>query len=593
MRYTPIKTQAIVILIIVMVLPIILVGITTTMYYRDVTRQSIWEGNLGRAETISAFTSQYVDSAIHYVESQAARPSVYEAVNTSNTAFLNNTIMYIQNSSIFYNVYVTDYTGTVISSYPLDITGRNDSDKPWVSEVLRNKNGYISDSTFSVVTGKPTVFISAPIMQNKTIKGVMVGSLDLYYYGNYLKTRNMPGNEYVYLVNRTGHVMVHTNRSYMDIMQNVSTREGVDRALLGEDGIIEQYNPLEKADKLASYSAIPKYGWGVVISVPTAVAYEPINRATSWLIAFISIMIILAVAIAGLISTSIVNPLLHMIIATSRMPYGDYRKDLPLERQDEIGDLARSFDHMAGDIRESQQKTEAARDQAEEEKSRAELYVDIMGHDINNLNQTALASLELLGMDTELTDEQRELASNAITSISGSAGIIDNVRKIQKITGEEVHLEDVDIDEMIRKCIAESPRPQGKKVVINYSSRHGMIIKGTPLLKEVFCNIIGNSIKYSGSEVTVDIDTQRITEPGKSYYEVAIADNGYGITDEVKPRIFRRFERGTTKAHGKGLGLYIVKMLVERFGGSVEVQDRVPGDYKKGAKFVVRLPAAK
>lgn len=119
-----------------------------------------------------------------------------------------------------------------------------------------------------------------------------------------------------------------------------------------------------------------------------------------------------------------------------------------------------------------------------------------------------------------------------------------------------------------------------------------MLVMGVPILKEVFCNMINNSIKYSGPDVTVDIIPGESAIMGKKFYSIVIADNGIGIPDEVKVKLFRRFQRGTTKAHGKGLGLYIVRSLLEKFNGSVKVEDRVPGDYSKGTKFTVILPAA-
>ncbi|WP_424357155.1 cache domain-containing protein [Methanocella sp. MCL-LM] len=593
MIFKSIRTQAIIILIVVMVLPIILIGTISTIYYRDLIRQNIWEENLDQAKTIASFSSHYIDSALLYIESQASRSSIFAATDTEDREFLNDTLRQIQSSGIFYNVYVTDASGTVITSYPYNVSGRDDSDKPWVRAVLGGKSGYVSNAVRSPVTGMPTVYVSAPIVQNATLRGVMVGSLDLYYYSNYILSPNTTGSKYIYIVNKTGHVILHTNRSYMDVMLNMSDYAGVAQVLRNEEGIIEQYSHREGEYKLASYSPIPKYEWGVLVSMPVNVAYGPINNATLWYAVFTILMVLIAVAIAWVASSSIVDPVLHMTKATRKMPYGEYKQDLPLDRRDEIGDLARSFDHMAGDIRDSQHNMIAARDRAEDEKTRAELYVDIMGHDINNLNQTALTSLELVELNQKLPPDDRTLITRAITSIRGSAGIIDNVRKIQQITSEELHLENVDIDDLIRRSIAEAPRPQGKSVIINYRPKPGMITRGTPLLKEVFSNILGNSIKYSGREVTIDIDTREIVENGIISYAVAIADNGYGIPDDVKPRLFRRLERGTMTGSGKGLGLYIVKMLVERFGGTVSVTDRVPGDYTKGAKFTVRLPAAK
>ncbi len=70
-----------------------------------------------------------------------------------------------------------------------------------------------------------------------------------------------------------------------------------------------------------------------------------------------------------------------------------------------------------------------------------------------------------------------------------------------------------------------------------------------------------------------------------------VEDNGPGIPDDFKGQIFHRILRGTTNAKGMGLGLYLVKSLVESYGGHVWVEDRITGDYTKGVRFVVMLPA--
>ncbi|MEM2925372.1 MAG: ATP-binding protein, partial [Methanocellales archaeon] len=110
--------------------------------------------------------------------------------------------------------------------------------------------------------------------------------------------------------------------------------------------------------------------------------------------------------------------------------------------------------------------------------------------------------------------------------------------------------------------------------------------------KEVFVNLIGNSIKYSGESVEIAINVEEFIKDDKRYYKVGVEDNGNGVPDELKTRIFKRFERGTTKAKGKGLGLYIVKTLIEKYGGEVWVEDRVKGDYTKGSRFCFTVPKA-
>jgi signal transduction histidine kinase len=89
----------------------------------------------------------------------------------------------------------------------------------------------------------------------------------------------------------------------------------------------------------------------------------------------------------------------------------------------------------------------------------------------------------------------------------------------------------------------------------------------------------------------VTISLEPVEECGGRNYRVSVEDNGPGVPDSFKLKVFNRLLRGDAGAKGMGLGLYIVKTLVDTFNGRVWVEDRVPGDHAKGAKFVVLLPA--
>jgi signal transduction histidine kinase len=112
------------------------------------------------------------------------------------------------------------------------------------------------------------------------------------------------------------------------------------------------------------------------------------------------------------------------------------------------------------------------------------------------------------------------------------------------------------------------------------------------LIDEIFINLVENSIKHSPPDkpLVIDIVQSEVCEDRKEYHRISVEDNGPGVPDEVKEKLFARFYRGTTKTRGKGLGLYLIKTLVEDFNGKVWVEDRVPGDHSKGTKFVIMIP---
>ncbi len=585
MMLNSIKVKTLLILIPLVILPILLVSIAGTLFYRDVVRQNIWDDNLAQAKALSAYTSSSLNYSSLYLKSLASRPLVISDLARNQSSTLNVTTRFAVGRSDFGSLFITDGTGKIVSSYPNDwLLGNDSRDRPYVSQAILNSS-FVGGPLLNE-TGEPVIYLGVPVTdQNGTVLGAIIGELDTDdMAANFFETQ-VKNRQFVYMVNATGHIIVHSNRSYMVSMMDYSSVPAVRDVIGGKTGIGEQYNPIEHEWRLAAYAPVPDVGWGIVVAVPVDIAYRPIYEATYAFAVLILALMLLTAIIAFSLGNYIVGPIVGISTATKAMTNGgDYGRYLPLRRNDEIGELARSFDSMSRRIMEDKERIT-------EEKDRAELYVDIMGHDINNLNQVALANLELVADDPGLTEDERASVLGALAAVQGSAGIIDNVRKIQRINQEKLDVVPEDLNDLILESIRDMPRPPEKKVVVNYTPKPGLMIRGNPLLKEALSNLIGNAIKYSGNAVTIDITVDKVDRAGGPYYDVSIADNGEGIPDEVKPKLFRRFQRGTTKAHGKGLGLYIVRSLIEKLGGSVRAEDRVPGDYRKGARFVVSLPA--
>jgi PAS domain S-box-containing protein len=226
-----------------------------------------------------------------------------------------------------------------------------------------------------------------------------------------------------------------------------------------------------------------------------------------------------------------------------------------------------------------------------EAKMQAELYLDLMGHDINNMHQIAIGYLELALDALDLDKIERELIIRPLETIQRSAKLIDNVRKLQRVQAREIKEDVVDLDDILDRVVGEYREIAGQKIVCNNGSGSHKVM-ANELLYDVFANLVGNAVKHTGGNGTDIVVGVGIASDGtKKYYQVSVEDNGPGIPDELKDKVFNRLQRGETRARGVGLGLYLVKSLVESYHGRVWVEDRVRGDYSKGSRFVVMLPA--
>jgi PAS domain S-box-containing protein len=229
-----------------------------------------------------------------------------------------------------------------------------------------------------------------------------------------------------------------------------------------------------------------------------------------------------------------------------------------------------------------------------EAKAQAELYLDLMGHDISNLHQIMMMQLEIaedmLVTNGILTGEDKDVIDTPLKTLEKATRLIDNVRKLQKLRAGEYQMESVDLSLTLDEVIKTYAKIPGREITINYVLCPGCLVWANPLLKDIFSNLLDNAVKHSSGQLEVRVEVDRADPNGSAYYRVMIEDNGNGIPDDRKDEIFQRFRRGQTKAKGTGLGLYLVKSLVEGFGGRVEVRNKVPGNYTKGTRFSVYLP---
>lgn len=208
----------------------------------------------------------------------------------------------------------------------------------------------------------------------------------------------------------------------------------------------------------------------------------------------------------------------------------------------------------------------------------ANLYLDILTHDINNAITGPYLVSQMLHEDLE--GHNKEISANILSGLDKCADIIRNVETIRRIHQARKSLHGIALDPMIQAEIQGNPG-----VVFKYNGT-AAVANADELLREIFTNIIGNSIKYGGPDVVINID---VTEKG-DMIEIRISDNGPGVPDEKKSLLFHRFARATDQKSGKGLGLYIISSLVRRYGGKIQAEDRIAGypDLGLAVRFTIR-----
>ena len=246
-------------------------------------------------------------------------------------------------------------------------------------------------------------------------------------------------------------------------------------------------------------------------------------------------------------------------------------------------------------------KKKAATELQESEKryreayNRSNFYKDLFAHDINNIFQNIQSSTELLAL---LLDEMNIRKGNNFIDIikdqiiRGST-LISNVRKLSEIEEIESPLKKIELFGVlneVKNYITKSF--QNRKINLEILSDEKQIfVNANAILTDVFENILINAIRYNrNSLIELMIKVSKDIFNGKNFIRMEFIDNGIGIPNEMKEKVFQRGYNHKGIIKGLGLGLTLVKKVIGIYNGQIWAEDKVNGDYTQGSKFIIIIP---
>lgn len=254
---------------------------------------------------------------------------------------------------------------------------------------------------------------------------------------------------------------------------------------------------------------------------------------------------------------------------------------------------AREAVALTARLKESQEQLKQALQQAESASVAKTNFLSNMSHDIRTPMNALLGYTKMLKpkiKDEELLGyvDKMEKSGNLLLSIINHVLDMARIESGRMEVNEVYSRVGVDIEELISVFSVEAKKKH-IRLLTSEQVEHRHIMADITKIREIFSNLISNAIKYTPEGGTVEFNTRELpcSRPGYMRIQTEIADNGMGMSKEYLPTLFDAFtrERNTTvgKISGTGLGMAIVKKLVDMQGGTIEVQSELG----KGSRFIV------
>ena len=307
------------------------------------------------------------------------------------------------------------------------------------------------------------------------------------------------------------------------------------------------------------------------------VGYQPENNlfrnyAMLLAYAFLFSIIVFMLIIMGL-SNKAMKPIVQLNNATQEVARGNFDVVVVNDSQDEIGQLTESFNKMAKELKSIEYLRKD--------------FVSNVSHEFKTPISSILGFAKLLE-NRNLTDEEKKEYLDIIVEESKRlSNLSTNILNLSKLESQEIvfNKSEYDLDEQMRNVILLlEPKWYEKNISFDIEMENISLHANEDLMQQVWINLLNNAITYSHPKGVIHIKVYNEEEQAV----IVIRDEGIGMDEYTKERMFEKFFKGNSSLskEGTGLGLALVKRIIDLHHGTIEVESR-PGE---GTRIKLAIP---
>jgi two-component system, OmpR family, sensor kinase len=279
-------------------------------------------------------------------------------------------------------------------------------------------------------------------------------------------------------------------------------------------------------------------------------------------------MLVVAALVGWVVAGRILRPIRHVTDTARAISESDLSRRIVVEGDDEIAELARTFNAMV--------------DRLEQSFATQRAFVDDAGHELRTPITIVRGHLELLGDDP---DERREAVALVTDELDRMSRIVDDLLLLAKLEHPEfLRPQRVEVEPFTAELFAKAQTLDNRRWRLAEAAE-GSVVADQQRLTQAVMNLARNAVEHTDSDATITLGSAGFNGEVRFW----VADTGPGIPHDKQAAIFQRFARGgdrRRRSEGAGLGLAIVRAVAEAHGGRVELDSR-PG---AGARFTISIP---
>jgi signal transduction histidine kinase len=358
---------------------------------------------------------------------------------------------------------------------------------------------------------------------------------------------------------------------------------------------VAQYRAEDGEMHIGAVSHIHMTPLATWVEFPMATIVAPARVFLRQMIPIAFIVLAIAAVVISIVSARITRPLSELSSAAEAMANGDYSRRVTGERRDEIGRLGRTFNAMAGQVQEVQQRLEALVAERTARLEAANKELEAFSYSVSHDLRAPLRSIDgfsqalLEDCAGTLNEQGASYLKRVRANAQRMAELIDDLLGLARLGRGEVNRNRVNLSEIGRAVVMELRKRDPNRQVDVYIPDDLAVDADRRLVQILLENLLGNAWKFTANVASATIQVGAEYAEGRAVYFVR--DNGAGFDMTYADKLFRPFQRlhGDGDFPGTGIGLATVRRIVDRHGGRVWAE----GDVGAGATVYFTLPDSK